>query len=189
MEASRCDQYGNENHLTIPGQRKLFIGVCTAGKHAHQNLVIPRDLKPGNILVTSDGEPRLRDFGIAKVLSPEGGEHTAEMTAVGQHVLTPRYASPEQVRGEPVATTSDVYSLGVLLYELLSGRSPYPADRSSAQVLPRLICEHEPDKPSTAVARTPAAIAAKAASHPSPTPAARRPTVSRPRRSASSASA
>ena len=117
-------EYANEHQLSIAERLKLFRVVCGAVSYAHQNLVIHRDLKPGNILVTERGEVRLLDFGIAKLVQPTGAEQR-DVTLADLRLLTPEYASPEQVKGEPVTTVSDVYSLGVLLYELLTGERPY----------------------------------------------------------------
>jgi len=130
---------------------ELFLDVCDAVQFAHQRLIIHRDLKPGNILVTADGTPKLLDFGIAKILEvqPEGGQDESTLTLF--RLLTPQYASPEQVRGEPITTASDVYSLGVVLYELLTGRSPYPAVSSAPNEAALAACEFEPQKPSTVV--------------------------------------
>src|SRR6185503_15190024 len=102
----------------------LFLKICGAVQHAHQNFVVHRDLKPGNILVTSEGQPKLLDFGIAKLLHPETSQPLSA-TMSGLRPMTPDYASPEQVMGEPISAGSDVYSLGVLLYKLLAGRRPY----------------------------------------------------------------
>ena len=129
----------------------MFQGVCAAVHYAHQNLIIHRDIKPGNVLVARDGVPRLLDFGIAKLLAPE--TQPSESTRTVLRRLTPEYASPEQVRGEALTTASDVYSLGVLLYRLLSGQSPYRTPAASASVLERAICEDQPERPSVAVAR------------------------------------
>jgi serine/threonine-protein kinase len=105
------------------------LKVCSAVQFAHRNLVVHRDLKPGNILVTPEGEPKLLDFGIAKLLSAEAD--FAEITVQDQQRFTPAYASPEQVRGEPVTTSSDVYALGAVLYELLAGRPPHTLQHRS----------------------------------------------------------
>jgi eukaryotic-like serine/threonine-protein kinase len=121
-------------------------------QYAHQRLVIHRDLKPGNILVTSVGIPKLLDFGIAKVLSPDGD--TATMTALPWRVMTPEYASPEQLRGQTVTTASDVYSLGIILYELLTGQKPYKIDSRALADVVRVITDQPPTKPSTAIARS-----------------------------------
>ena len=120
VEGEQILEYANAAELELPLRLALFRKVCAAVQHAHQNLVVHRDIKPGNILVTREGEPKLLDFGIAKVL---GAGARAE-TRAATRLLTPDYASPEQLRGEGVTTASDVYSLGVVLYELLSGRRP-----------------------------------------------------------------
>ena len=101
----------------------LFRKVCAAVSYAHQNLVIHRDLKPANIRVTAEGEPKLLDFGIARLLDPETAE-TDNKTLITTRAMTPNYASPEQRRGDRMTTASDVYSLGVVLYELLAGQKP-----------------------------------------------------------------
>lgn len=137
-----CERHG----LALEARLALFRRICAAVHFAHQNLLVHRDLKPGNILVTADGDPKLIDFGIAKELAPGAAD---VQTRTGLRVLTPRYASPEQVRGEAVTTASDVYSLGVLLYELLAGVAPYRLDGDSLQELERAVCEQEPRVPST----------------------------------------
>ena len=148
--AESCDR----RDLALRERIELFLTVCSAVHFAHQNLVVHRDLKPGNILVTPEGHPKLLDFGIAKLLDPEPASGLTP-TVTGQRMMTPDYASPEQVRGEPISTASDVYSLGVLLYELLTGRRPYRLNSESPVEVLRLICEQEPQRPSIAVLSEP----------------------------------
>ena len=117
------DQWCDQRQLGVEDRLRLFQKVCAAVAYAHRNLVVHRDLKPSNILVTDAGEPKLLDFGIAKVLLEDTD---LSETRSGSTAMTPRYASPEQVRGQRVTTASDVYTLGVILYELLTGQAPYP---------------------------------------------------------------
>jgi eukaryotic-like serine/threonine-protein kinase len=145
VEGERITKYCEA--LSLTARLQLFIKVCAAVHFAHQNLVIHRDIKPGNVLVTDSGEPKLLDFGIAKLLDQHGLE-TSEHTVTLLRVMTPDYASPEQFRGEQVTTATDVYSLGVLLYELLCGERPYKLKNRSAEDLARIVCDSEPEKPS-----------------------------------------
>jgi eukaryotic-like serine/threonine-protein kinase len=153
VEGVRIDEYCDAHRLPIGERLQLFRIVCGAVQFAHNNLVIHRDLKPGNILITADGVPRLLDFGIAKVLNPKLMQNTM-LTRTKCHPMTPEYASPEQVRGEPVTRATDVYSLGVLLYELLTGHRPYGVGAASSLELDRLICDEKPQKPSMVIRRT-----------------------------------
>jgi serine/threonine protein kinase/predicted negative regulator of RcsB-dependent stress response len=140
-------------NLKIEDRLALFQKICAAVSFAHQNLVVHRDLKPSNILVTADGTPKLLDFGIAKLLHPDWSLDTAEATATMFRVMTPEYASPEQLRGLPVTTASDVYSLGVVLYELLTGERPYKIDSRLPEEAAQVVLTEEPVKPSSAVSR------------------------------------
>jgi eukaryotic-like serine/threonine-protein kinase len=151
VDGPRLDHYCRENCLSIQERLALFRKVCAAIAYAHQNLVIHRDIKPANIRVTTDGEPKLLDFGIAKLLEPASSE-ILEQTITLRGVMTPEYASPEQVRSENMTTASDVYSLGVVLYELLTEKKPYKIDNRTPANVARAITEQEPTHPSTAVA-------------------------------------
>jgi eukaryotic-like serine/threonine-protein kinase len=152
IEGQPIDEYCDEKKLSVVERLKLFRKVCAAVHYAHQNLVIHRDLKPSNVLVTDDGTPKLLDFGIAKILAPDSQGYTRE-TATMMRMMTPEYASPEQVRGDHITTASDVYSLGVVLYELLTGRSPYRyKGRSPLEVL-SIVSNDEPERPSTVIYR------------------------------------
>jgi non-specific serine/threonine protein kinase/serine/threonine-protein kinase len=145
--------YCDQQRLSTTARLKLFLPVCAAVQYAHQHLIVHRDIKPDNILVTRDGAPKLMDFGIAKILDSDSDDQPQNATVTQLRAFTPGYASPEQIRGEPITTASDVYSLGVVLYEILTGHSPYRLTTRGRLEIARAICELEPDKPSTAVTR------------------------------------
>jgi serine/threonine protein kinase len=148
------DAYCRERGLSIKDCLKLFRNVCDAVAYAHRKLVVHRDLKPSNILVTKDSTPRLLDFGVAKILDPvhRGGAQAAASTNV--LVGTERYFSPEQARREPVDTSTDIYSLGVILYELLVGTDPYDLEHHSKESVEQVICNVDPELPSRVVMKT-----------------------------------
>jgi eukaryotic-like serine/threonine-protein kinase len=143
------DDFCERSGLSVPERLKLFRRVCLAVQYAHQNLVLHRDLKPGNILVTPAGEVKLLDFGIAKIASPSESDSPGESAATLLPMMTPEYASPEQVQSGSITTASDIYSLGVILYKLLCGRVPFHTKDASRHDIAKAVCETEPSKPSS----------------------------------------
>src|SRR5271155_5489206 len=152
IDGVAIDLYCDSNRLDINARLKLFQTVCAAVHYAHQNLIVHRDLKPSNILVTTAGIPKLLDFGIAKLLDDrQAARHTLAVTQADIRIMTPDHASPEQVRGQAITTSSDVYVLGVLLYKLLTGTSPFVIPSMRLTDIERAICEKDPTLPSYAV--------------------------------------
>jgi serine/threonine-protein kinase len=143
-------EYCDRERLTLAARLRLFQTICAAVQHAHRNLIVHRDIKPQNILVTGEGVPKLLDFGIAKILGSGEGDVTAGVTRTEARVLTPEYSAPEQIRGDPITTACDVYALGMLLYVLLAGRHPYGSPQTRAE-LEGLALDVDPSPPSDAV--------------------------------------
>ncbi len=149
VDGEPIDRYCATHALSIDDRLALFEQVCEAVSFAHQHFVVHRDLKPGNILVDADGQVKLLDFGIAKLLDSLGRDTPVDLTRTGMRVMTPEVAAPEQFRGNAVSTATDVYALGILLYRLLSGERPYELRDRSISEIERLVCEVEPPLPST----------------------------------------
>jgi serine/threonine protein kinase len=150
VDGEPIDQFCQRQGLDLVRRLQLFREVCRAVAHAHRNLVVHRDLKPGNILVTAEGAVKLLDFGIAKLLPGAETDGTLPLTVAGRLLLTPLFASPEQVRGEPVTTATDVYALGLLLFRLLVGAHPYRFATESPVEVVRVVCDQPPPRPSVA---------------------------------------
>lgn len=150
VEGERIDRYCERHRLSVGQRLELFRGVCAAVHFAHQNLIVHRDLKASNILVTEEGKARLLDFGIAKLLEPQLA-FQAVATVPGRSPMTPAYAAPEQVLNDPITTACDIYALGVLLYRLLTGLPPYRLKGTGYAEMVQVICNHEPEKPSTMI--------------------------------------
>ena len=154
IEGLPITEYCDEHKLSLDARLDLFRTVCSAVHYAHQHLVIHRDIKPANILITAEGMPKLLDFGIAKILDPSLPPENTTMTAAGSWLMTPEYASPEQFRGGAITTATDVYSLGLVLYELLTGHHAFHLTSRMPHEIARLICEQDPERPSAAIRRT-----------------------------------
>jgi serine/threonine protein kinase len=144
-------EYAARNNLSVEERLKLFLKICGALEHAHTQGIIHRDIKPTNVFVTSEGEPKLLDFGIARVLQDSQGEPAQTITRFNP--FTPEYSSPEQTRGAGLGIASDIYSLGVLLYELLTKTHPFDFANRSPLEIAQIVCESEPERPSTAIYR------------------------------------
>ncbi|HEX4915174.1 MAG TPA: protein kinase, partial [Vicinamibacterales bacterium] len=151
VTGSPIDQYADHKHLNITDRVRLCLEVFAAVQHAHDRQIVHRDLKHGNVLVTADGRVKLLDFGIAKWLG-SGNDGDSTMTSLARP-MTPEYASPEQVRGEPITAATDVYALGLLMYELLTGHRPFRFEKRTPEEISSVVCEQEPERPSTAIDR------------------------------------
>jgi hypothetical protein len=148
IEGVAITRYAEQHRLAVRARIELVRRVCGALQYAHQNLVVHRDIKPSNILVDATGAPKILDFGIAKLLAPVGRFEREARTRTGFAMFTPEYASPEQARGDAVSTATDVYSVGTVLYELVTGEPPHRTEGSALDVL-RVICEVDPPRPSS----------------------------------------
>jgi serine/threonine protein kinase len=150
VAGSPIDTYCDRECLSVSERLQLFASICRTVHFAHQNLVVHRDLKPSNILIDERGSPKLLDFGIARIVGEEGGGGAPEVTRTQTRILTPEYASPEQLSGGQVTTATDVYSLGVVLYGLLTGRRPFHMETHSPAEWERRVSEEPPTRPSAA---------------------------------------
>jgi serine/threonine-protein kinase len=150
VDGRPLDHYADAERLTVDQRLALFAQVCDAVERAHRRLIVHRDLKPGNVLVTSGGLVKLLDFGVAKLLDPATAPDDPPLTATGMRIMTPEYASPEQFLGEPVTTATDVYALGVMLFELLAGCPPHDTGAHRRDTLERRVLDTDPAAPSAA---------------------------------------
>jgi hypothetical protein len=158
VQGEPITEYCDANRLTVRERLRLFVQVARAVEHAHGKLIAHRDIKPSNILVTEDGTPKLLDFGIARLLDDTYSGDKSPHTRTGLRLMTPEYASPEQVRGEPVTTASDAYQLGMLLYQLLAGRRPYDLRGLTAQEIERIVAEQDRPSASSMLSTSPTPV-------------------------------